>query len=295
MLLNIQLKCGSEPGTGSTYFSRNHRLWGPRSISGTPSFLAGAALVITLFLSACGGGLSEESTGRSDDLPSADRVLAAARDAVSSVESYRSERRTVVKYQGDGREVAMGKIMLTWSAPDRIYLRSQGTQEGDGEGEFELIATDGRVFAKQSTTGNVWKEYEADPNGDNREVTGVLASARRFSAAPDFVPTMDEAELVGTEVVDGLSVYHVRGARSFKQEIPDENPDGIFDDMPLQLDESTYDLYVGTSDFLPRRLLTKTTLSWETSSGEASGLELVYVEHIDDFLDYNSPVTIELP
>ena len=106
---------------------------------------------------------------------------------------------------------------------------------------------------------------------------------------------MDGAELVGTVVIDGLNVYHIKGARSVQQEIPDDNPDGIFDDLPLQQDNSTYDLYVSTSNFWPRKLLTVTNLRWETSSGEASGPQPVYIQLTDDFFDYNVPVTIELP
>ncbi len=259
-----------------------------------------AALVLALFLSGCGGGSSAELSAQSGKLTSADEVLAAAREALSLVISYRSDRHMVVKSQADGRGLVMGNISLTWSTSDRIHLRSRGTEEGEEEQAFELIATDGRVFARESKTGNIWTEYETDPNPDNREVGGVLAAVRRFSAAPDFVPDMDEAELVGEEVIDGFSVYHVIGATSVKQEFPDGVPAEVLDDLPLQQSDSTYHLYVSTSNFLPRRLLTETSLRWETSSGEAprdedTGVEPVYMESTDNFLDYNVPVTIELP
>ena len=194
----------------------------------------------------------------------------------------------------------MRNISLTWSTPAHLHLRSGGTEEGGEEQAFELIATDSRVFAKESKTGNIWEEYETDPNPEDRQVGGGLALVRRFSTAPDFVPDMDEAELVGKEVIDGLSVYHVIGARSVQQELPEGMPAEVVDDLPLQQSDSTYHLYVSTSDFLPRRLLTETSIRWETSSGEApsaedTGVEPVYMESTDNFLDYNVPVTIELP
>ena len=111
---------------------------------------------------------------------------------------------------------------------------------------------------------------------------------------------MDEAEFVGKEVIDGLSVYHVIGARSVQQELPEGVPAEVVDDLPLQQSDSTYHLYVSTSDFLPRRLLAETSIRWKTSSAEApsaedTGVEPVYMESTDNFLDYNVSVTIELP
>ena len=70
--------------------------------------------------------------------------------------------------------------------------------------------------------------------------------------------------------------------------------------MPLQESDSTFHLYVGLGDFLPRRLLTETSLRWETSSGEApggegTGYEPVYIESTDNFLDYDDPATFDVP
>jgi len=111
---------------------------------------------------------------------------------------------------------------------------------------------------------------------------------------------MDEAEFVGKEVIDGLSVYHVIGARSVQQELPEGVPAEVADDLPLQQSDSTYHLYVSTSDFLPRRLLAETSIRWKTSSAEAPSaedtrVEPVYMKSTDNFLDYNVSVTIELP
>jgi len=230
---------------------------------------------------------------------SADEVLTAAREAVGLVISYRLEKHTVTMTQLERRNIYTGTISLTWSAPESFRLQVKGTEEGE-EQEFELIAVDGRVFARQSTTGNIWAEFESDPNPDDREAMEIASTVKEFSAAPDFVPTMDEAELVGKEFIDGLSVYHIKGATSIKQALPDNNPNGVSDDLPLQQNDSTYDLYVRTGDFLPRRLLTETSLRWETSLGEApggegTGYEPVCIESTDNFLDYDDPAIFDVP
>lgn len=43
---------------------------------------------------------------------------------------------------------------------------------------------------------------------------------------------MDQAELVGTTVIDGLSVYQVEGTISVIQEIPDGVPADVLKDWP---------------------------------------------------------------
>ena len=250
-----------------------------------------AVLVLTLFLLAC----DASPTDRSGNFISADEVLAAAREAVGAVTSYRSKQRIVGDRQADGRNIATGTLELIWSAPDNIDFRSEGIEEGGEQEEFRLISTDGRVFARQSTTGNVWEEYDKHANPENREARGILSVVRRFSAAPELIPAMDQAELVGTTIIDGLSVYQVEGTISVIQEIPDGVPADVLKDWPRQQTDSTYQLYVSTSDFLPRRLLTETSMKWETPSGDTSETEPIHMELTDDFLDYNVPVTIELP
>ena len=286
---------GGEKASLRLQFNRHHHSWGTRSKLRLVPFFVCASLVLTLFLSACGGESFSELSDQSGNLTSADEVLTASREALRSVISYRSEKHMVGKTQPERRNIATSIFKLIWSAPDSINLRVEGTQEGEEEQGFEIIAVDGRVFARQSTTGNIWAEYETDPNPDDREARGMLSTARRFSAAPDFVPTMDEAELLGKEFIDGLSVYHIRGTRSVKQELPDDFPADVTDNAPLQHDDSTYHLYVSTSDFLPRRLLTETNIRWETSLGETSEMEPVNIYWTENFLDYNGPVTIELP
>ena len=122
-------------------------------------FFAGVALVVALFLSACGSGSSAELPDPSSNLTSADEVLAAAREAVALVISYRSEQRMLVKNQTNGRDLVMRNISLTRSTPDHLHLRSGGTEKGGEEQAVELIATDSRIFARESKTGNIWQEY----------------------------------------------------------------------------------------------------------------------------------------
>ncbi len=75
---------------------------------GLAKILACTPLVLAVFLSACSEGSSEVSPDRSDNLTSADEVLAAARDALSSVISYRTETHLVSKNPVDGREIFAG-------------------------------------------------------------------------------------------------------------------------------------------------------------------------------------------
>ena len=196
-------------------------------------YFACVALVLALFFSTYGVGSSAKLPDQSSNLTSADEVLAAAREAVALVISCRSEQCMLVKSQAYGRDFVMRNIPLTWSTPDHLHLRSGGTEKGGEEQAFELIATDSRVFAREPKTGNIWEEYETDPNPEDRQVGGGLALVRRFSAAPGF------------------------GARSVQQELPGGVPAEVVDDLPLQQSDSTYHLYVSTSDFLPRRLLTE--------------------------------------
>ena len=79
----------------------------------------------------------------------------------------------LVKNQTYGRDLVMRNISLTRSTPDHLHLRSGGTEKGGEEQAFELIATDSRIFARESKTGNIWQEYETDPNPEYRQVGGV--------------------------------------------------------------------------------------------------------------------------
>ena len=145
----------------------------PKSVFGFAPVLGCSILALAMFLTACASGSAEESPDPPADLTSADEVLAAAREAVSSVVSYRLERR-IGGNSAEAPDAFNGTISLTWSAPDNINLRMEGTQGGEEGQEFEIIAIDGRVFARQSTTGNIWAEYETDPN------PGIIGRLRGF-------------------------------------------------------------------------------------------------------------------
>lgn len=179
---------------------------------------AGAALALPLVFSACGGGSITEPRDRFEDLNTAEEVLSAALGALNSVSSYRSERQSAATSQADGREIGSAIWSLIWSAPDAINLSIQAVDEGE-ERDFRLVAAEDRVFAKQSTTGDVWKEYEPQSGQEGPEVRGILSMIATFSPTPDFVPEMDEADLVGKEFIDGLGVCHVMGTKSVKQKI----------------------------------------------------------------------------
>ena len=208
--------------------------------------------------------------------------------------SYRSERQSAVKSQAEGREIGSAVWSLIWSAPDAINLSIRAIEEGE-EQDFRLIAAEDRVFAKQSTTGDVWKEYGPQSDQLDPEARGILSMVATYSASPEFVPAMDEADLVGREFIDGLGVYYVAGTKSVKQKIPEDIPADVTHDMTLQMSEYTYHLYVNASDLLPRRLITETDLRWETPLGEPADIEAMHIKFTDNFLDYNAPVTIELP
>ncbi|PKB70481.1 MAG: hypothetical protein BZY87_10150 [SAR202 cluster bacterium Io17-Chloro-G6] len=253
------------------------------------------ALVIALALAACGGGSSQVSPGGSGNLTSVDEVLAAARDSLSSVNSYRMETVMVAKNDVDGREISAGNINLTWSIPDRVQMIIVGADEGDEAEREEYISTDGRVMARRSAAGNFWVEYDRNGSPDDREARGILALVERFSAGPNFVPEMDEAELVGKIEIEGLTVYHVKGASTFRSEPPDDMPADVAAGFPRQQTDTAYDLYISVDDLLPRRLVSVVKISWETAAGDAPPSEPARMESTVDYLDYNAPVTIVLP
>lgn len=273
-------------------------------VPGLAKILAYTPLVLAVFFSACSSGSSEVSPDRSDNLTSADEVLAAARDALSSVNSYRTETHLVSKNPVDGRDIFAGTFTLTWSAPDRIHMFMEVTEEGEEAQKSEIISTDGRIMTRESTVGNIWVEYDKEADPDDLEARGILALVERLSAAPDvvpavfmttqFAPNIDEAELVGKTVIDGLNVYHLKGANSFKTP-PDDWPAEIKEDFPRRQHDSTYDLYISSDDLLPRRLVSILDITLVGSQGEDSGIEPTSTEATSDFLEFNAPVTIELP
>ena len=273
MSLNKRAKSGIEPGFGRIF--------------------ASITLALALVFSACGGGPSEVSRDQSDNLTSADEVLAAAREAASSVTSYQSETYLAAD-SSDEQDNHPLTMTLVWSAPDSFHLRFEDSFEEDGQ-EAEYISIDGRVlWFKDSMRGNVWTEYKIDADLEDREARGIVSLAARFAAALD-VPAMNEAELVGKTVIDGLSVYHVKGASSFRTEPPVDWPADAAVDFPRQQQDTTFDLYIRSDNFLPRRLVTVLDITWETSPGEESEIGPVKVETTVDYRDFNAPVTIELP
>ena len=118
--------------------------------------LAFATVALALILSACGGGSSDGS----DNLTSADEVLAKASEAVNSVTSFRSESiiEMIEGSSSDGQSSQTAKMTLAWSAPNRFHLRIAVADE-DGQTQ-EYISTDGKVALRDSMTGDVWTEYE---------------------------------------------------------------------------------------------------------------------------------------
>ena len=253
--------------------------------------LACTALVLALFLSACGGG----SPDRSGNLTSADEVLAAAREAFSLVTSYRSETHIVTKQQTGEGVTSSGTMTLAWSAPDRIHVTTEGSEEGEEAQRSEFIFADGRVMVRHSTSGNIWADFPADPNADDGAPRGILALMEMYSDASRFLPDMDEAELVGKTVIDGLSVYHIKGRSNVRLLPPEDWPADVEDDTPTQQNDSNYDLYIGVNDLLPRKLVVVTDITYKASRLEGSGVERLSVVSTVDLLDLNAPVIIELP
>ena len=123
---------------------------------------------------------------------------------------------------------------------------------------------------------------------------------------------MDEMSLVGKTVIDGLSVYHVKGTITSKMEPPDDSPaDEAADDSKMeppddlpadgasgfrrQQIDTAYDLYINIDNLLPRRLISIIDFTWEGSSGGTPENEPTHMEVTLDYLDFNAPVTIVLP
>ena len=182
--------------------------------------LAFATVALALILSACGGGSSDGS----DNLTSADEVLAKASEAVNSVTSFRSESiiEMIEGSSSDGQSSQTAKMTLAWSAPNRFHLRIAVADE-DGQTQ-EYISTDGKVALRDSMTGDVWTEYDIDEGPEIPGSRASLALVIRHSAAPDLIPAFDEAELVEMMEIDGISVYHVKGSSSSILGPPDHLP-----------------------------------------------------------------------
>lgn len=255
-------------------------------------FFALAAFVLALVLAACGGGSSQVSPG---NLNSAGEVLAESRDALSSVNSYRLETVMVTKNQDDDRQMMTGSINLTWSAPDRLHAVIEGVEEGEEAQRYEYISTDGRIMARQSATGNFWVEYDKNPDPDDMEARGILAAVEGFSSTPNFLPDMDDAELVGITDIDGLSFYHIKGSSSVRTEPPDDLPADLAASYPRQQTDTSYDLYISLADLLPRRLVMVVELTWQNFPDDWPEIEPPRMESTVDYLDFNDPVSIVLP
>lgn len=271
MSLDLRFKPGLEPGLSRIF--------------------ASATLALILFLSACGGG----SPDMSGNLASAGEVLAAAREALSSLTSYRVETHFVKTDQSSGRITSSGTMTVAWSAPDRIHVITEGSEEGEETQRSEYMSTDGRVMVRHSTSGDIWAVYSADGNADDGAPAGILALMEMYSTASRFLPDMEEAELAGKTMIDGLGVYHIKG-RSNVRLLPREDwPAEVEDDFPTQQNDSTFDLYTGVDDLLPRRLLSVTDITYTASRLEGSGIERRRVVTTAEFLDLNAPVIIELP
>ena len=268
--------------------------------------IALAVLVLSLFLSACGSGSSEDIPHQSGNLTTVNEVLAAAREAAASVVSYRMVWRPLGN-QADETNPDKNMATLTWAAPDQFHFRSETAEEG-GVDLFEIMGADGQVWFRHSDADDSWTDAKAD----GFEVRGSLAQAEHYSKRRDIVPDMDEMSLVGKTVIDGLSVYHVKGTITSKMEPPDDSPaDEAADDSKMeppddlpadgasgfrrQQIDTAYDLYINIDNLLPRRLISIIDFTWEGSSGGTPENEPTHMEVTLDYLDFNAPVTIVLP
>ncbi|MDA1129298.1 MAG: hypothetical protein O2913_11460 [Chloroflexi bacterium] len=180
----------------------------------------------------------------------------------------------------------------------------EDSEEGAEEQRAEIVSTDGRIMALALETGNGWVEYD-EADTENRIAMGILGTVKRLSAAPDvipavllttqFSPNLDGAKLVGNTVIDGLSVYHLKGSGSFITEPPDDWPAEIKEGYPRNQDDSKYDLYVSIENLLPRRMVSTLDITSVDLKSEVSDLEPMFTVTTSDYLDFNAPVAISLP
>lgn len=237
------------------------------------------ALLSGLGVAGCGAsvpGLGSDAT--------ADEVLAAARDAMVKVESYRfsidvSWEQAVAVSDGPVERSPIGLVVDgEWAKDDRYRLTQTYLglgPSGEPGRPFSYVAVEGRWFLFD-TTDEVWQELGFP-----------VLPVPRFRGRPE-VPELDEAWLLEDAVLDGVPVYHVAGRRHMTR----TSDDGIFSSTM----DVKYDLYLGRNDLLLRQTESRLTGVEVTTPPEGAQTERsLQQEETIRLWDFGAPITIELP
>lgn len=199
--------------------------------------------------------------------PSVEQILANSADAMQAVETVgfeiNMEDAPLVISEAD--QVTLLSLEGVYEAPDDVFVTARINVQGMVT-EAEFVWKEQELFGRIPGLQDNWEQVEGDvgwqPSDIFDESEGLPAVLRDNVA---------EAELVGTEEVEGVNTYHVTGKIS-ASDIANLLGEDIADDEDQEWD---VELWIDTKTFQ----LVKMTLSAEGDTWEAIFYE--YGEAVD--------------
>ncbi len=216
-------------------------------------------------------------------------ILADAQDAMARVQTFRFEGDlTITDAQGTTNAVHSGG----WKSPDRYHLEV----ESDGHVN-ELIIAGLRAYAFDS-------DY-LERGWQQQPLLGLGVTSPDF----DYVSQLEDPELVADNATVGdVPAYHVRGsllqeeerARQAEASLDEEDPFLQEKLVSIARWSTGYDIFVSKEDDLVLRVVHNLYMEGWDPSTDAEGVKTFRTIPISkriatDYLDFNAPMTIEVP
>jgi len=197
-------------------------------------------------------------------LPPAQIILQNAFDALAGLDSWHLEvdMPLIAKFRGLSIEVPV-QYAGDFGAPGRM----------EGELSLQLLG----LMVKKDVILQARTMVVSDEAGGGRRISQRPASILYMMGIVGFQPgEMQNVEVVGTEMLDGVKVYHLAGR------VPVEEIQFAQKGMAVLLDgELQFDLWTGVDDALPRQGMVGGEL--DVTGGAQATLQVVGLATLSDF------------
>jgi hypothetical protein len=208
--------------------------------------------------------LPESTPDASVPSPPAQIILQNALDALAGLDSWHLEvdMPLIAKFRGLSIEVPV-QYAGDFKAPGRL----------EGELSFQLLG----LMVKKDVILQARTMVISDEAGGGRRISQRPASILYMMGIVGFQPgEMQNVEVVGTEMLEGVEVYHLTGS------VPVEEIQFAQEGMDVLLEgELQFDLWIGVDDALPRQGMVGGEL--DVTGGAQATLQMVGLAALSDF------------
>ncbi len=226
-----------------------------------------------------------------------EEALAAAREGMIGLQSFRMESSSTVTQEGETTE---SSYQLGYSAPDRYHIRS----EVDGQSAEFLVIGD-QIYSRQPDEMRSWAAEAM--------IMGLSGSVLAKELTLSYLEALVDVEELPDETIDGADALHYQGSIDLGSDLEDMiaelDPDDSRYESTLQTLEferewfskfrTEVEFWIGKDDHLLHRMRYFMRMpsrdSFEEDSETAEQEEWDSVSMVVRYYDFNAEISIEAP